>query len=102
MKVYYISTFCNNILLNRERDMYVEKDIVTSLLTCLDPICWMAPAVPAYGHLPPSSESWPTVTLQPGSALAARTGAMQHRLGREKGGGGEEGRGEGRTYETLF
>ncbi len=40
----------------------------------------MAPAVPAYGHFPPSSWSEPTVTSTPGSTLAARTGAIQHNL----------------------
>ena len=40
----------------------------------------MAPAVSAYGHLPPSSWLDPTVTSQPGITLAARTGAMQHSL----------------------
>jgi len=41
----------------------------------------MAAAVPAYGHLPPSSLSCPTVSVQPGTSLAANTGAMQHKLG---------------------
>lgn len=56
------------------------KDMVTPFTQCLAPIALMASAVPAYGHLPPSSCSWPTVTSTPGSTLAARTGAMQHKL----------------------
>lgn len=58
-----------------------SKDMVTSFTQCLAPRAFTASAVPAYGHLPPSSCSWPTVTSTPLSTLAASTGAMQHRLG---------------------
>ena len=59
------------------------KDMVTSATRCLAPRALMTSAVPACGHLPPSSCSWPTVTSTPLSTLAARTGAMQQRLGDE-------------------
>lgn len=56
------------------------KDMVTPVTQCLAPRALMTCAVPACGHLPPSSCSWPTVTSTLLSTLAARTGAMQHRL----------------------
>ena len=56
------------------------KDTQTSLATCLAPSLLTASTVPAYGHLPPSLFSPPTVSSQPGNTLAARTGAMQHKL----------------------
>src|SRR6218665_1770398 len=54
--------------------------MVTVLLMCLAPSCWIAPAVPAYGYRPPSSRSCPTVSSQPGRTFAARPGDTQHSL----------------------
>lgn len=70
--------------LPRARGPPHAKDMATSFTQCLAPSALMASAVPAYGHLPPSSCSWPTVTSTPRSTLAARTGAIQHKLKSEE------------------
>ena len=62
---------------NNFKQWLSEKDIVTSCFTCFAPIWPMAAAVPAYGHLPFSLSSDPTVSSQPEMTLAAITGDMQ-------------------------
>ena len=71
---------CTNVVNDLNQPYELQKDILTSFLTCFAPIFCMAPAVPEYGKRPPSSWSDPTVTSTSFSTLAASTGEIQHSL----------------------
>lgn len=58
---YVLLHVSNGISFVQSEQFVISKDMLTSLLTCLAPICSTAPAVPAYGQRPPSSLSCPTV-----------------------------------------